>query len=140
MSPGDQKDLSRRALQFWASDNSDEPEAIFGAGYVNHQEPDAEGGVTAKSLAAWKELIAGYHGAFSNSRVKVFMQIAEGDHVAIRWQITAVHTGSFVKEAATGNEITWTGVQIDRIENGKIVESWVDWDKYRFFQGIGLVE
>ena len=40
----------------------------------------------------------------------------------------------------TGTEITWTGVQIDRFEDGKIVESWVDWDKYRLFQGLGLVK
>ena len=96
--------------------------------------------MTAKSLVAWKELVAGYHEAFSNSRVKVLMQIAEGDLVANRWEITAVHTGSFMAAAATGNEVTWTGVQIDRIENGKIVESWVNWDKYSFLQGIGLAD
>jgi predicted ester cyclase len=140
MSPVDQKDLSRRALQFWASNNSDSPEAVFAAGYVNHQEPDVEGGVTTKNLEAWKELVAGFHEAFSDSRVKVLMQIAEGDLVANRWAFTAVHTGSFMAAAPTGNEVTWTGVQIDRIENGKIVESWVDWDKYRFFQGIGLAD
>ncbi len=36
--------------------------------------------------------------------------------------------------APTNKEVTWTGVSIDRFENGKIVESWVDWDKYRLFQ------
>jgi predicted ester cyclase len=66
------------------------------------------------------------------------MQIAEGDLVATRWEFNVVHSGAFMGQAPTGKEITWTGIQIDRFENGRIVESWVDWDKYRFFQGLGL--
>ncbi len=140
MSLDDQKDMSRRAIQMWASKNADLPEDIFAENYINHQEPDVEGGVTAKSLDAWKELVRGYHDAFSNSKVHVLMQIAEGDLVATRWEFTATHTGDYMGLAPTNKEITWTGVEIDRFENGKIVESWVNWDKYRLFQGLGLVK
>jgi len=31
-------------------------------------------------------------------------------------------------------------VQIDRFRRGKIVESWVDWDKYRFLEGLGALK
>ena len=140
MSLDDQKVLSRRALGMWASTNLDLPEDIFAGNYVNHQEPDVEGGVTSKSLDAWKELVAGYHDAFSSSKVVVLMQIAEGDLVATRWEITATHTGDYMGRAPTNKEITWTGVEIDRFEDDKIVESWVDWDKYRLFEGLGLVK
>ena len=140
MSLDDQKVLSRRALGMWASINSDLPEDIFAGNYVNHQEPDVEGGVTSKSLDAWKELVAGYRDAFSSSKVVVLMQIAEGDLVATRWEITATHTGDYMGRAPTNKEITWTGVEIDRFEDDKIVESWVDWDKYRLFEGLGLVK
>jgi predicted ester cyclase len=132
--------MSRRAIEMWASNNSDTPEDIFAENYINHQESDVEGGVTAKSLEAWKELVRGYQSAFSNSKVDVSMQIAEGDRVATRWEVTATHTGDYMGLAPTNKEITWTGVDIDRFENGKIVESWVDWDKYRLFQGLGLVK
>jgi len=135
----DQKDLSRRAIQMWASDNSDAPETIIAQDYINHQESDVEGGVSGRSLKAWKDLVGGYHSAFSNSKVKVLMQIAEDDLVAIRWEITATHTGDYMGLAPTNKEVTWTGVSIDRFENGKIAETWVDWDKYRLFQGLGLV-
>jgi hypothetical protein len=30
--------------------------------------------------------------------------------------------------------------QIDRIADGKIVESWVDWDKYRLFETLGFLK
>ena len=104
------------------------------------QEPDVEGGVTSKSLDAWKELVAGYHDAFSSSKFVVLMQIAEGDLVATRWEITATHTGDNMGRVPTNKEITWTGVEIDRFEDDKIVESWVDWDKYRLFEELGLVK
>jgi predicted ester cyclase len=139
MSLDDQKELSRRAIRMWASGNSDTPESIIAQGYINHQESDAEGGVSSRSLDAWKELVGGYHKAFSNSKVTILMTIAESDLVAIRWEISATHTGDYLGLAPTNKEVTWTGVSIDRFENGKIVESWVDWDKYRLFQGLGLV-
>jgi hypothetical protein len=27
----------------------------------------------------------------------------------------------------------------DRVEHGRIAESWVDWDKYRLFKALGLL-
>ena len=68
------------------------------------------------------------------------LQIAERYLVATRWQFTATQTGDFMDLAPTNKEVTWTGVQIDRFENGKIVESWVNWDMYRLFEGLGLVK
>jgi predicted ester cyclase len=139
MSLDNQKNMSRRALDMWASDNSDRPEDIFAESYVNHQEPDVEGGISARSLGTWKELVSGYHTSFSDSRSRVLMQVANGDLVATRWEIVATHTGDFMGLAPTGTEATWTGVQIDRFEDGKIVESWTNWDKYRLFEELGLV-
>ena len=140
MSIDDHKEMSRSALGMWASNNSDRPEDIYVKNYINHQEPDVEGGVSDKSLEAWKELVSAYHKSFSNSKVLVLMQIAEGDLVATRWEITATHTGDFMGLVSTGKQAIWTGVQIDRFEDGKIVESWVNWDKYRFFEGLGLMK
>ena len=139
MSLEDQKTLSRRAMLMWASNNDDRAEEIFAAHYINHQESDVEGGVSTRSLDEWKALVAGYHEAFSQSEAVVERQIAEGDQVATRFVFTATNTGPFLERPATGKRITWTGVQIDRFEDGKIAESWVDWDKYTFFQGLGLV-
>ncbi len=140
MSLEDEKDLSRRAVDMWASGNSGEPQEIFAKTYVNHQEPDAEGGVKDLSLEEWEKLVRGYHKAFSNSKVLVLVQIAEGHLVATRWQFTATQTGQYMGLAPSGKEVTWTGVQIDRFDSGKIVESWVNWDKYRLFEGLGLVK
>ncbi len=139
MSLDDHKQMARRALKMWGSNSPDKPEDVFAANYINHQEPDVEGGVSTKSLEGWKELVTDFHRSFADASALVLMQIAEGDAVATRWQLTATHVGDFRGLEATGKEVTWTGIQIDRFDGGKIVESWVDWDKYRFLEGLGLV-
>ena len=139
MSIDGHKALSRRALNMWASGNEDNPDAIFTANYVNHQEPSVAGGIKALDLAAWQDLVRHFHQAFSRSRVDILMQIAEGDLVATHWQFTAVHSGTYRGKPPTGKEITWTGIEIDRFENGRIAESWVNWDKYRVFEEVGLI-
>ncbi|MEX3008660.1 ester cyclase [Hoeflea sp. TYP-13] len=133
------KALARRALEFWASDNQDDIAEVFSADYINHQEPSIEGDVKHLGLAGWMTLVAGHHAAFSESRVRIIMQIAEGDLVATRWEFTVKHTGSYIGYQPTGKTAIWTGIEIDRIADGKIVESWVDWDKYRQLEMLGII-
>jgi predicted ester cyclase len=140
MSLDEKKNLSRRCLQMWASNNTDVPEEVFAETYVNHQEPAAAGGVKSLDLQGWKEVVQDNHRAFSNFRVQILMQIAEGDLVATRWQFTTLNAGVYLGHPATGKQATWTGVQIDRFTDGKIVESWVDWDKYRLFAELGFLK
>jgi predicted ester cyclase len=140
MSIDDEKSLSRRAIDKWASKNPDPTEEIFAVHYTNYQEPYAAGGTKALSLEAWEGLVREYHDAFSDSAVRVLMQIAEGDLVATQWQITATQTGSYLGHAPSGKTVSWTGVSIDRFKDGKIVESWVNWDKYSLFEGLGLLK
>ena len=139
MSPHGRKEMSRRAISLWSSNSKDKAETLFSKDYVNHQESDVTGGVTARSLAQYGELLKEYRAAFAKSQVDILMQIEEGPLVATRWRFTATHTGNYMGKTPTGKTISWTGVQIDRFDNAKIVESWVDWDKYLFFQGVGMV-
>jgi len=140
MSFDEMKALARRSLQMWASGNSDNPDEVFAPGYVNHQEPDAEGSVKSVDLAEWKDIVAECHSAFSDFQVEVLTQLGEGDLVASRWQFAATQTGPYLGHPPSGKRAVWTGIQIDRFENGKIVESWVDWDKYRLFAALGFLD
>lgn len=140
MSLEDNKTLARRSLEMWASGKDERPEEVFAADYANHQESDIRGSVQTRDLASWKAVVRQHHDAFTDLAVRLDRQIAEGDRVATRWEFSGRHTGTFMGAAPTGREVTWTGVQIDRCEDGKIAESWVDWDKYRLFKGVGLID
>ena len=54
--------------------------------------------------------------------------ITEGDLVVIRYRATGTHTGEFQGYAPTGKPVTWTGINIFRIECGRIAEIWSEVD------------
>ena len=66
-------------------------------------------------------------------------QIAEGDKVATRLTLHAVHTGEFQGMPATGKQITVPQTAIHRIRDGKIAEVWVSSDDVGMMQQLGLM-
>ena len=66
--------------------------------------------------------------AFPDGRETVEDQIAEGDKVVTRWSFRGTHNGVLFGIEPTGKNVTLTGIFIDRIEDGKIVEHWDEAD------------
>ncbi len=137
--PSDNKTTSKHFLELWGDNAIHLATDYLSDDYINHQMPDASGGTSTLSLDEWKNLVSSFHDGFTEVKLEMLLQVAEGDYVCNRWKMTAKHTGSFVDLAPTGKTTTWTGVQIDRYKGGKLVESWVDWNKYGWLEGLGLV-
>jgi predicted ester cyclase len=66
-------------------------------------------------------------------------QIAEGDKVASRFVFLGTHLGEFEGVAPTGKRVEFVGASIDRVAEGKIVESWVEVDMLGVMQQLGAV-
>ncbi|MEM1361600.1 MAG: ester cyclase [Pseudomonadota bacterium] len=131
------KNLSRQAVEMWAGDAVIDT-AIFAPGYMNHQEPKSAGGVGSVDLQTWVQIVEGTHSAFPDLTVEIYRQIAEGDMVATHWRFAGTQSGPYLGQAATNRSVAWTGVQIDKIEGGKIAESWVVWDFHSLLVELGL--
>lgn len=59
--------------------------------------------------------------------------IVEGDRLAARWTMTGRYRGGIPGTTApAGTEITFGGIDIWRVENGKIAEYWVSSDGLYF--------
>ena len=71
-----------------------------------------------------KDIITICRAAFEHLDVTVEDMTAEGDKVAARFTAHGIHKGSFMNLPPTGKPITMTGIEIFRIENGKIAELW----------------
>jgi predicted ester cyclase len=54
--------------------------------------------------------------------------ITEGDLVVTRYRATGTHTGEFQGYAPSGQPVTWTGINIYRLECGRIAEIWSEVD------------
>ncbi len=86
-----------------------------------------------------KQLIQGYRTAFPDLRITVEDQLAEGDKVATRWSARGTHQAELFGVPPTGKESRISGITIDRISGGKIVESWDNWDTLGLMQQLGVV-
>jgi predicted ester cyclase len=77
--------------------------------------------------------------AFPNMIVVVEDMVAEGDKVAARCSVRGRHEGDFLERAATQAPVEFTGITIVRVENGKIVEAWNNFDFMTMHKQIGLL-
>jgi serine phosphatase RsbU (regulator of sigma subunit)/predicted ester cyclase len=115
------KVLVRRFLEAQADADPDALEELLAPDFVDHslqpdQEPGREGFIRS---------VAEEPAIFSNLRVNIYDQVAEGDKVVTRFTWRRVHDrGAFLGLAPTGMEITTTAIVINRVSGGKIVEEW----------------
>jgi steroid delta-isomerase-like uncharacterized protein len=86
-----------------------------------------------------KSLARAYHEAFPDMEIRIEEQIAEGDKVVTRWSASGTHQGDFMGIPATGRQGGATGITIDRIQNGKVVETVTNWDILGLLQQLGAI-
>jgi steroid delta-isomerase-like uncharacterized protein len=77
--------------------------------------------------------------AFPDLHFSVVDQIAEGDRVVTRWVAHGTHTGELQGIPPTGKRCTTSGIGIDRIADGRIVECWAIFDELGLMQQLGVV-
>jgi len=75
--------------------------------------------------------------AFEDLQRPVEDLFVQGDKVVVRWALSGRHIGSFQGIAATGREVSTTGITIFRLEHGKIVEEWSETDTFGLLQQLG---
>jgi len=88
---------------------------------------------------AYREFLASMLIAFPDARGIVLDQIAEGEKVMTRWSFTGTHKGKFMGIPSTGRRVTATGMCMDRVVDGKIVEEWEEWDSLGLMRQLGVV-
>ena len=80
-----------------------------------------------------------YRFAFPDLRVEIRDMLAEGDRVVTRLVLEGTHTQRLMGVAASGRRVRIWGVRIDRLAEGRIVESWFHWDSLGLLEQIGAL-
>jgi steroid delta-isomerase-like uncharacterized protein len=89
--------------------------------------------------AGAKQYVAALRAAFPDLHITIEDQIAEEDRVVTRWSARGTHTGEFQGIPPTGKPGRVTGIDIDRIADGKVVECWTNMDDLGLLQQLGVV-
>jgi len=88
---------------------------------------------------AIRQLVSMYRTAFPDTKLTIEDQIAEGDQVVTRWTAAGTHQGELFGMPATRKQAKVTGIFIDRVIDGKIVESWGEFDALGMMQQLGAI-
>jgi steroid delta-isomerase-like uncharacterized protein len=128
-------DMSRRLIEEgFTQGNLAVVDELAAENFVNHD--PADGGDYSGREAA-KQQIEMYRTAFPDLVVTVDDLFESGDHVALRWTARGTHRGELMGLAPTGAQTTITGISIDRYADGKLVESWSNWDTLGMLRQLG---
>jgi predicted ester cyclase len=132
----DAKTIAKRVLEEPWKGNWDVIDEFIAPGYIGHDpsQPDPIRGIDGT-----KANFQQYLDAFAGAHITVEEQLAEGDIVASRWTGRGTHTGEISGISPTGKDVTVSGITISRIEGGKIVEEWTNWDTLGMLVQLGAV-
>jgi predicted ester cyclase len=108
---------------------------IFSPDIVDHNPvPNQAPGVEGQ-----KQVLRELWAAFPDFHTQADEILSEGDRVVVRWSSYGTHQGEYYGVSPTGKRITYTGIDIIRIADGKIVERWGVSDDFGLFQQLGAI-
>jgi steroid delta-isomerase-like uncharacterized protein len=131
------KATARRFYDAWTSGDLDVYDEIVAADAKDHDTQNPYGDTLGPEGA--KRTAEMYRAAFSDSHFHIEQQMADGDYVVTRWTAHGTNDGEMMGMPATGKPVAVTGITIDRFEDGKVVESWTNWDTLGMMQQLGVV-
>lgn len=110
---------------------------ILAGRIISHDPAEPE---VIQGIEAHKQRTLEYREAMPDMTVTLEDIIATDDYVVTRWTVRGTNTGEFAGMPPTGRSIEITGTSIDRFDsNGRIVETWDQWDNLGFMQQLGLI-
>lgn len=85
-----------------------------------------------------RQLAQIWRAAFPDLRVTVDQTLAEGDLVVVAWTGSGTHLGDLFGIPPTGKRGVMSGIEFNRIQDGRIVERWGNNDQLGLFVQLGL--
>jgi steroid delta-isomerase-like uncharacterized protein len=88
----------------------------------------------------FKQVVRMYRTAFPDARLDIQFYVAEGDLVVTWGVLTGTHNGPLEGIPATGKSVRVKDVDLWRLENGRLVETWSHLDQAGLLQQLGVGE
>jgi steroid delta-isomerase-like uncharacterized protein len=135
MSPENIEATRRGFEEAWGKGNLDVIDEICTDDYVGHDPLMGD-----QDTEAVKQTISAYREAFPDLVLTIEDIFASGDRVVTRWSAQGTFQNPLMGRQPTGRKgDPVEGIGIDRFEDGKIAEAWVQWDTMKFMRNIGAV-
>jgi steroid delta-isomerase-like uncharacterized protein len=131
------KSLARRAMEeLWTKGDLTVIDQLYSDDCIFHDLGSPEDIHGRDGLKQYARM---YRTACPDLQCTVEEIMAEGDKVALRWVSRGTHKGDLAGISPTGKKVTFRGIQLQRISNGKIEEEWAGFNTLGALQEIGAV-
>lgn len=110
---------------------------MLSADYVRHSQATTEM-PEIRGVEEMLNFLRANFAAFPDWHEEIDLMIAEDDKVAYITTGTGTHTGPMGAIPPTGKKVAVVNYVIQRIENGKIAETWIGWDNLAVLTQLGL--
>lgn len=88
---------------------------------------------------AYKRQVALFFAGFPDLHWTIEDTVTEKDKVVVVWNFTGTHKGEFMGVPPTNRKVSTDGITIHELANGKIMDSYVNWDIWGLMQQLGVV-
>ena len=139
MSTDENKALVRREIEelFNHTGNLDVADEVYAPDFVGHDPTMPE---DLHGVEEARQFAAGFRSAFPDLICTIEDRVAEGDKVVTRWRTSGTHQGQTEELGPpTGNRVEMTGISIEWLSEGKVVESWDNYDAMGVMQQLGHI-
>jgi len=125
--------IKKTMEECWNSHNFSVVDEVFSQELVFHG-PSIE----FYSLEEFKSLQKSFSNAFTDTKITPTFQFAKEDIVVTHFIWEGTHTGEMQGILPTGKKVEMTGIEIDRLDHGIIMESWEEFDQLGMMKQLGM--
>lgn len=112
--------------------------AIIAPNYVRHCQAMPPGLREIHGREKFFGFIEEFRVAVPSYRDSLSNMMADGDKVAYISTLTGTQTGPLGDLPASGKSFTLVNIIIQRLEDGKVAETWISWDNVAFLAQLGF--
>ena len=126
-------ELIRRLNEVVNERRYDDMDALFAPSFVDHNPA-----WSVRDLAELKGILAVAHAALAFTSHHDLIYPAADGKVVIHITFTGQHVKEFLGQPPTGRVVSWTSIEVYRIEDRRIVERWVQADTAGLMAQLGV--
>ena len=132
------KEVADLFIELWDKGDPNVADEIFLPDFIDHDPAPGQG----PGIEGHKQILAAYKSAFPDLRVRSedIIEDENQNKVALRWTGQGTHSGELMQIPATGKKVTLKGMDVLRIENGKIAERWAEFDALGMLTQLGVIQ
>jgi steroid delta-isomerase-like uncharacterized protein len=86
-----------------------------------------------------RDVLAAFHTAFPDLTMELHGTLGDGDRGTDWWTFRGTHTGPLFDVAPTGRRVEFSGIDVARAADGRIVEMWHVEDNLSMLRQLGAV-